>query len=98
MIKVYKAGIAMGFDINIASGTTDLGYGAMESIAMHWCHMYSLNPINTMSVTLRIPFKIHSGEKSNKCYQCDFASAYLGYLRRHLKANSGEKSKQIQIM
>ena len=54
MIKVYKAGIAMGFDINIASGTTDLGYGAMESIAMHWCHMYSLNPINTISVTLHL--------------------------------------------
>ena len=42
---------------------------------------------------LRTHFKIHSGEKSNKCNQCDFASSYASALRTHLKIHSGEKSK-----
>ena len=36
--------------------------------------------------------KTHSGEKSNKCNQCDFASSQAANLRRHLKMHSGEKS------
>jgi len=35
--------------------------------------------------------KTHSGEKSNKCNQCDYASSEAGDLRRHLKTHSGEK-------
>ena len=35
--------------------------------------------------------KIHSGEKSNKCNQCDYASYQAGDLMRHLKIHSGEK-------
>ena len=35
---------------------------------------------------------MHSGEKSNKCNQCDFASSYASALRAHLKTHSGEKS------
>ena len=38
--------------------------------------------------------KIHSGEKSNKCNQCDYASSYASSLRRHLKTHSGEKSNK----
>ena len=34
---------------------------------------------------------IHSGYKSNKCNQCDFASSQAGNLRTHLKMHSGEK-------
>ena len=33
-----------------------------------------------------------SGEKSNKCNQCDYASSWAGNLRTHLKMHSGEKS------
>ena len=29
-------------------------------------------------------FKTHSGEKSNKCNQCDYAPSRVGYLRIHL--------------
>ena len=29
--------------------------------------------------------RIHSGEKSHKCEQCDFASAHAGNLKRHIK-------------
>ena len=32
----------------------------------------------------------HSGEKSYKCNQCEFASAWTGSLRKHLKTHSGE--------
>ena len=39
-------------------------------------------------------FEIHSGEKSNKCYQCNYASSCAGNLRRHLKTHSGEKSNK----
>ena len=36
----------------------------------------------------------HSGEKSNKCNQCDYASSRAGDLRRHLKTHTGEKSNK----
>ena len=39
--------------------------------------------------------KTHSGEKSNKCNQCDYASSQAGHLRRHLKRHiRGEKSNK----
>ena len=34
---------------------------------------------------------MHSGEKSNKCNQCNYASFHAGDLRTHLKTHSGEK-------
>ena len=37
---------------------------------------------------------MHSGEKSNKCNQCDYASSYASNLRAHLKTHSGEKSNK----
>ena len=36
----------------------------------------------------------HSGEKSNKCNQCDYAFSRAGNLRQHLKTHSGEKSNK----
>ena len=39
-------------------------------------------------------FKTHSGENSNKCNQCDFASIQAVSLRKHLKTHSGEKSNK----
>ena len=33
----------------------------------------------------------HSGEKSNKCNQCDFASSRGDVLKTHFKNHSGEK-------
>ena len=38
--------------------------------------------------------KIHSGDKSNKCNQCNYASLQAGDLRKHLKTHSGEKSNK----
>ena len=38
--------------------------------------------------------KMHRGEKSNKCNQCDYASSLACDLRRHLKTHSGEKSNK----
>jgi len=38
--------------------------------------------------------KLHSGEKSNKCNQCDYASSFASDLRTHLKRHSGEKSNK----
>ena len=34
--------------------------------------------------------KTHSGENSNKCNQCDFASSQAGNLKKHMKTHSGE--------
>ena len=39
----------------------------------------------------------HSGEKSNKCSLCDFASIQKSDLRRHLKTHSGEKSNKCNL-
>ena len=37
---------------------------------------------------LRKHLKIHSGEKPNKCNQCDFVPSQAGHLRAHLKTHS----------
>ena len=39
-------------------------------------------------------FRMHSGEKSNKCSQCNYASLYASSLRTHLKTHRGEKSNK----
>ena len=39
---------------------------------------------------LRIHSKMHSGEKSNKCNQCDYASSGAGNSRTHFKMHSEE--------
>ena len=41
---------------------------------------------------MKTHFKIHRGEKSNKCNQCEYATSTMGNLRRHLKIHLGEKS------
>ena len=38
--------------------------------------------------------KTHSGEKSNKCGQCNYASSEASTLRKHLKMHTGEKNKR----
>ena len=44
--------------------------------------------------TLRTHLKMHSGEKSNKCNQCDYASSQAGHLRSHLKTHSDYASSR----
>ena len=39
----------------------------------------------------------YSGEKSNKCNQCNYASSQKSNLRTHLKSLSGEKSKKCNL-
>merc|ERR1712083_1181739 len=43
---------------------------------------------NTQPADLQIH---HSGEKSNKCNQCEYASSQAGHLREHSKTHSGVK-------
>ena len=43
---------------------------------------------------LRRHLKIHTGEKSNKCKQCNYASLYASDLKVHLKTHSGEKANK----
>ena len=47
---------------------------------------------------LRGHMKRHSGIKSNKCNQCEYASSEAADLRTHLKTYSGEKSNKCKIM
>ena len=44
--------------------------------------------------TLRRRVQGHNEEKTNKCNQCDYASAHACHLRTHLKIHSGEKSNK----
>ena len=39
-------------------------------------------------------FKTHSGEKSNKCNPCDYATSRADVLRTHLNTHTGEKSNK----
>ena len=39
----------------------------------------------------------HSGEKPNKCNQCDYASSQTGHLKMHLKTHTGEKSNKCSL-
>ena len=41
--------------------------------------------------------KTHSGEKTNKCNQCDFASVQANSLKKHLRTHSGEKSNECGV-
>ena len=41
-----------------------------------------------------VHLKTHSGEKSNKCNECNYASSQAGDLRKHLEKHSGEKSNK----
>ena len=41
--------------------------------------------------------KTHTGEKSNKCIQCDYASSLAGNLRTHMKKHTGEKSNKCSL-
>ena len=38
--------------------------------------------------------KTHTGEKSSKCIQCDYASSQAGNLKTHLKTHRGEKTDE----
>ena len=42
--------------------------------------------------------KIHNGEKTKKCNQCDFASHQTIDLGRHMKIHSGEKQINTTIV
>ena len=61
-----------------------------------WKHIVEKNQMRLMWIQagdLRGHLKAHSGERSNKCNQCDFTFIQAGNLRPHLKAHSGEKPK-----
>ena len=55
-------------------------------IAAPWPHKREGSPFSHL--------KTHSGEKSNKCNQCDYASSRADSLRAHLKMHSGDKSNK----
>ena len=43
---------------------------------------------------LKRHLKTQSGEKSNKCNKCVYASSYKSHLRQHMKTHRGEKKNE----
>ena len=41
--------------------------------------------------------KTHTGEKSNKCSLCDYATSHAGNLKTHMKTHTGEKSNKCSL-
>ena len=54
----------------------------------------SIEQRNSNKKTGNVHMKTYSGEKLNKCNQCDFTSSRADNLRRHMKIHSGEKSNK----
>ena len=62
-----------------------------EKTEAQWSNIVKFHygaPISTF--TLVSPSTSHSGEKSNKCNQCDYATSKAGYLRKHFKTHRRE--------
>ena len=59
----------------------------------HQCHD-SDHISDPISQDIQTHLKTHSGEKSNKCNQCNYESSYVSNLRVHMKTHNGEKSKK----
>ena len=60
----------------------------------HWRKVKQMQPMYVcifLYNALRAHLIIHSGEKSNKCNQCDYACSDPSALRTHLKTHTGEK-------
>ena len=56
------------------------------------CGLSKNDDIVVIKAHMRVTnLKTHSGEKSNKCNQCDYASSQASHLRAHMKTHSGEK-------
>ena len=77
--------------------TVEKGQTNATNVAMHllrqaiwgfiWKHTVEKSQTNAISVW---HLRTHSGEKLNKCSQCDFASSEAANLRRHLETHSGK--------
>ena len=71
-----------------------------------WGHIWKYtNAILTINVNLhgkqmklmRFGIKTHSGEKSNKCSQCEYAFSHAGNLRTHMKIQQCDFDNQCEL-
>ena len=69
--------VLKGANVNIPKKTTD------NEIKSNKCD-------SSRADLLRTHLKTHSGEKLNKCNQCEYVSSVRKSLRRHFKIHSGE--------
>ena len=76
-------------------GTIFWGRGT-KSTWNRWGGFWSPHPRPRLSLQTPASDRVketYTGEKSNKCKQCDYASSQAGDLRTHLKTHSGESKK-----
>ena len=97
--------------LDCLTGLTSCRYAALslsckKQLPSYWSSYFSISVIRLklshlwyLFSTLSRHLKMHSGEKSNKCNQCDYASSYASSLRTHVKTHGGQKlNKCVQCV
>ena len=56
--------------------------GSLRTQNAHWRKCNQFNFSSSICIRLRTHMKTHSGEKSNKCNQCDYASSHAHFVAK----------------
>ena len=77
------------FEATICARHNTIGNWQLEQIE-NYNFGFKDGNVKILKKTIDIAMNSNSGEKSNKCNQCNYTSSRAGNLKTHLKTHSGE--------